>query len=104
MTPSFHGAEVERRGSTLVIACHTLLPLFALAKPPSVNAMNLEFVWHAELGRALRTVCRFTVLKPEEPAVPVERADLSLLGAVEREQIRYWKPATVGEIVFDQWD
>lgn len=37
-------------------------------------------------------------------ATPVSSVDLSSLPEVEREQVAYWQPATVGELVFHRWD
>jgi hypothetical protein len=33
-----------------------------------------------------------------------EFADTSALTTAEREQIRHWRPNTVGEVLFDSWD
>lgn len=35
---------------------------------------------------------------------PWEEKEISLLAKAELEQIRYWKPLSVGNIIFNEWD
>ncbi|MBM2622102.1 hypothetical protein JIG36_42025 [Actinoplanes sp. LDG1-06] len=44
------------------------------------------------------------VLTPAELDTDITRADLTSLGRDELTQVRYWQPATVGELLFNRWD
>ena len=44
------------------------------------------------------------LLTADEAAAPVKPALIAGLGQAEIEQIRYWQPATVADLVFNHWD
>jgi hypothetical protein len=46
----------------------------------------------------------YTVLTKEYLDTPISLKHLSTLSKAELEQISYWKPLTVGEVIFNHWD
>lgn len=46
----------------------------------------------------------FTVLSPQLLRSPFSGVDASALSAVEWKQIGYWRPQTVGAVLFNSWD
>jgi hypothetical protein len=96
----------ERAGSSdsraFLAACHdaarrtggTVTAIQKAAVTPNFDAVRLAY--EHERG--------FQVTSAAELRQPVTASDLSELAAVEHEQIRYWKPATAGEILFNYWD
>jgi hypothetical protein len=46
----------------------------------------------------------FRLLDVEELSTPLATADTSELTEAELEQVRYWRPSTVGELMFNWWD
>ncbi|WP_156056393.1 hypothetical protein [Streptosporangium roseum] len=66
--------------------------------------MTLSFLDDPEVLGKLGACGPYRVLGMAELALPVARADLSELGEVEMDQIRYWRPETVGELAFNFWD
>jgi hypothetical protein len=63
----------------------------------------LEFTDRFALAQIL-SAAGYQVLPAAELRQPLTSADLSDLSAHEHEQIRYWKPQTVGELLFNYWD
>ncbi len=99
---SFHAARLRRRGGEFEILAHALLPLLALAEARGDGDMTLAF-------RDLQGVeptgwTPYRLLSADELGTPIDRADLGELSAGELEQIRYWGPGTVGEVLFNFWD
>jgi hypothetical protein len=46
----------------------------------------------------------YTVLTKEYLDTPISLKHLSTLSKAELKQISYWKPLTVGEVIFNHWD
>ena len=44
------------------------------------------------------------VARLDELSRTITKSDLSLLDRAEIEQVKYWKPATIGELAFNWWD
>jgi hypothetical protein len=53
---------------------------------------------------ALTDVAAFGVMTVQELHTPAAVVDLSELSRAERDQINYWKPATLGDLLFNFWD
>lgn len=106
VTPNFHLMVVRmRRDDRVGVVCHQLLPWLALARPPEDGSMEpLAFRSEPELATALELVPPFRVLDLPFLNTPLERLDLSTLDRGERSEIAFWKPVTLGELVFNWWD
>jgi hypothetical protein len=101
---SFHAAMLTYRDRELELVGHVLLPLLALARLRSGSDMTLSFLDDPEVSGKLGAYEPYRVPCTAELTLPVARADLSELGEVEMDQIHYWRPETVGELVFNFWD
>ena len=100
VTPNFHLLTLRLPTGDLGVVCHELLPLIAFVTVPLVD-FSLAFVSRPDLTPSFPG---FEALTPDALDTPVSRADLSLLDPAEHRQIRYWRPATIGEILFNYWD
>lgn len=100
---SFHAFVLAYPDRRLIAVGHVLLPLLALAQPPGEDAV-LSFVDDAAVVRSLAVYEPYRLMCPAELSMPVARADLSDLATAEVDQIRYWNPATVGDLLFNSWD
>jgi hypothetical protein len=45
-----------------------------------------------------------TIATLEELSRPIAKTDLDQLDRAEIEQVKYWKPHTIGELAFNWWD
>lgn len=104
VTPNFHTAEIAQRDLRTSVLGHTTIAAVAFAEllPPDDHA--LRFTDRPELAAAIQTVSDLQILTTEQLNAPLSTADLSALGAGEHEQITYWRPHTVGELLFNYWD
>lgn len=99
---NFHHATLDDHDGTHFALFHAQHPLIAFVREQR-SWYTDEFVdppvWAAVLGDH-----GFTVLSASRLLLPVREADTSALTTAEREQIRHWRPNTVGEVLFNSWD
>jgi hypothetical protein len=100
VTPNFHLLTLRLPAGDLGVICHELLPLIAFVTVPLVDC-SPTFVSRPDLAPFFPG---FEALTADALATPASRADLSLLAVAEHRQILYWRPATVGETLFNYWD
>lgn len=105
VTPNFHAVVIAYGHERLAVLRHALLPLAAFAQAPRDHvALPPAFIDHPRLAQIIGESTGCPVLSTAELRQPLKPADLSQLTTAEHEQIRYWKPATVGELLFNYWD
>ncbi|MFI1815203.1 hypothetical protein ACH414_33190 [Streptomyces sp. NPDC020422] len=103
-TPSFHTALITTSSGLSAVLCHEALPVVAfVASPPQAGAPLPDFTpppaWAAAFEMA-----GFRLLDVDELNMPLASADTSELAEVELEQVGYWRPGTVGELMFNWSD
>ncbi|MET9261000.1 hypothetical protein [Amycolatopsis sp. NPDC004079] len=107
VTPNFWQAVVEYPDRTVSVVAANDAPVLALARPrsldfaPSREWGPLEFVDEPELAAVLAETEQFRVLAPADLERSFKAEDWPHL---TRSDIAYWKPATVGEALFNYWD
>jgi hypothetical protein len=106
---NFYKAELEWNGGNTFILLNSSYPILAFAS--SVEYFNIHLIDHphANLLKTFSTV--FTIATVNELVEPLEideRKQTVLnkhnLNKSEIRQILYWKPTTVGDVVFNFWD
>ncbi len=103
-TPSFHTALITASSGRSAVVCHEVLPVVAfVASPPQAGAPLADFTpppaWAAPFEMS-----GFRLLDVDELSMPLASADTSGLADAELEQVGYWRPSTVGELMFNWWD
>ncbi len=101
---SFSIATLKLADQSLSIILHANFPYVAFAQPILRDQTSISFVDYPEAELEFQRFADYTILTAEELGTPVWQVDLSNLGEAELEQIEYWKPETVGELVFNFWD
>jgi hypothetical protein len=87
----------------VLLNCH--FPVVGFALPPSVGDIGpLRFVDCDGLADALKASGEYEVSSRAELERAVNREDLYQLLPAEIEQAEYWRPASVGDVVFNFWD
>lgn len=104
VTPNFHTVVVADSQHHIAVLRHTALPLIALARPLDNGDVTITFVDQPDLAVAITDLTDAQVLAVEQLQTPLTAVDLSALEPGEHDQIDYWKPATVGELLFNFWD
>jgi len=115
--PNFHTVVIAYDDDQVAVLRHAELPLVALAEPcPASDSFALQPVHLTRSFGAARFIDRplitavitefsdLRVMSAEELNAPLSRVDLSELSAGEHSEIAYWKPDTVGDLLFNFWD
>jgi hypothetical protein len=106
VTPNFHTVDITHGHAQhhVEVLRHIALPLIAFARPAADGDLTMTFVDHGDLAAALTSLTDAQILTVEQLRTPLARVDLSALDRHEHRQINYWKPDTVGELLFNFWD
>jgi len=101
---NFHKAYFKLPAKSVCLVMNKHYPLLAFAT--TVEALKIKFIDYPEATEAVPE--EYTVLTAEalEAKVPENLAELpgNQISKGEIRQINYWKPETVGQIVFNFWD
>lgn len=79
------------------------VPLLGFAVP-SLPGKPLRFVDARELANAFRQLDMYRILSLSDLRQPITVDELARLSPTEIEQINYWKPTSLGQIIFNAWD
>jgi hypothetical protein len=107
VTPNFHIATLKRQKSrqdeTISILGHASFSIIAFAEP--LETCEIRFRDAFSIATRINVVFpNVTIATCEELSRKIEKSDLEQLDRIEREQIKYWKPQTIGELAFNWWD
>jgi len=104
VTPNFHTIDIRYAQHHISVLRHTVLPFIAFALPRAGGEISIAFVDHHDLAAAILNLTDARVLTVEQLRTPLAHIDLTALGRHEHDQINYWKPNTLGELLFNFWD
>ncbi len=105
ITPNFHRAQLNDSQSSTQVLGHSIYPLIAFAELASEQTCQLRFLDCPRIAATIQTLFpNLIIASLFELSQPIAESDFELLDDVERKQIRYWKPATIGQVVFNWWD
>ena len=104
VAPNFHSVTMEMTGTKLSIICNRYYSLVAYIEPLQPGECVLRFLDVIVLTESFRTDGSFEVLTNEFLSSPIEGSVLSQLDSAEMEQVRYWNPKRIGEVIFNFWD
>jgi hypothetical protein len=101
---NFHRAVLTstQPDRSITVLCNHYVPLLAVAEPEP-QYMRPVFVETPDLANAF-SLTPFRMLSPAELDEPLTDAHIAGLPRVERNEIRSWKPETVGQTIFNFWD
>jgi hypothetical protein len=97
---NFYIAKIKFEGEILNILVNAQYPVMGFAT--EINAFNIQYADNERLKTEFEYY--YSVLSFSELEKPIDNDDYILLNDVEREQIAYYKPETLGEIIFNYWD
>lgn len=106
--PGFDQCLLDWRGRTVAVVRTVAAAVLAIAEPRVIDfALGhgewgpLTFVDVPELVAALAEQSEFQVLTPAELDGPFDHAAWPHVTAYD---VKYWKPANLGEALFNYWD
>lgn len=103
VTPSFHQASVTFGAESLLILCNRYRPIIAFPDRLE-NASVGSFISAPKLFAEVMVSFGVVVADAAELNRRLNAHDLESLSPVERQQVKYWKPKRVGDIIFHWWD
>ncbi|GGM58311.1 hypothetical protein GCM10012275_31900 [Longimycelium tulufanense] len=80
------------------------LPLLAIVEPKDEHGLTLRFLDVPALAQALMRISPYRVLSRAVLESPLTEEDLATLSRHELREIRFWRPETVAEVLFNDWD
>ena len=100
---NFADALLQIRDDRIVVLLNYFHPLLAFASESAAGAAR-EFRDHADLAHAFSAYPDFTVVSVATLTQSPHPDMLSNLAPAEMEQFNYWKPARIGDVIFNYWD
>jgi len=105
VTPNFHEAVMTLRGGkeTVRVLCNAHIPIVAFASPATrAGDICLKFLDCPDLARWFSG--EFTVLRAQDACAGIAPSAISELGEAELDQLHYWNPKRIGDVIFNYWD
>jgi len=97
---NFYEVQMEVFGLTFYVLLNAHYPYLAFAS--AVDMENIEFIDSPVPCEFLAPPYR--VMSKAELYAPFTQREGAELNKAELEQIAYWKPETIGEVLFNHWD
>ena len=94
--------QFSDRSVDVILNAH--YPLLAFAEPFTSHNLSLAFRDEPGLAAHFCELGNYLPLDSSLLATPISDDATTKLSVAEREQIRYWNPTTLGEVVFNNWD
>lgn len=101
---NFVSLDLELPEGRVAVLLNAHYPVVGFAEPPGESQGRLRFVDVPRLAEVFRNLGVYRVLETSDLEGSARDVDTSPLGPAELEQIRYWKPTRVGDLVFNFWD
>lgn len=104
-TLNFHEAlmSLRDRPEMIRVLCNAHYPIVAFAAPPAYEGdARLEFVDCPELAEGLHG--EFSMIARQDACAGVADSGIAQLGDDELDQMRYWQPQRIGDVIFNDWD
>ena len=105
VTPNFHEALVSLRDGdeTVRVLCNAHYPIVAFTSPAAHEGdVRLQFVDCPQLAGALSG--EFSIVSAQDACAGISSAAVAQLGEAELDQMRYWNPQRIGDMIFNYWD
>jgi hypothetical protein len=104
VTPNFHSVSFILPNVAIDVICNRALPLVAVVESFKPGQVAPVFVDVPGLAKILEETGTFHVLQVTELIARLTPNDLSDLDAGEIQQVKYWEPERIGDLVSHFWD
>ena len=101
---NFVSVVLELPEGRVAVLLNAHYPVVGFAEALGESDQQLRFADIPRLVEVFRNLGVYQVLDASDLEGPATGVDTSHLGPAELEQIRYWKPTRVGDLVFNFWD
>jgi hypothetical protein len=101
---NFAQAILEISGVLIAVLLNAHFPVVAFARPREDGEMQFRFIDAEPLAKVFKGLGCYEVLTSRQANRRLAPEDTLLLGRGEKDQVRYWRPRVIGDIVFNFWD
>ena len=103
---SYYGATIRTRTEHVSVLCNSVYPYLAFVPPSSFGAgpTDLTFIEPVHVDSLFSSLTDFQPLDADWLAAELPSDLLADLSRSELEQVGYWKPSRIGDVVFNDWD
>ncbi|KJK56661.1 hypothetical protein UK12_21355 [Saccharothrix sp. ST-888] len=101
---SFRSVGITEDGRVRGVLCHVRLPYVAFVSGSLRPGEPLPSFGDPPGWANRFTAVGLRVLGTTELLTPLGELDLSELAPAELTQVRYWRPESLGELLFNRWD
>lgn len=102
-TPNYIVAHLDLRDGPVVVLCNCAIPRVAFTQHESEGVTPIRFIDMPALADAMHRLS-FTAIPADALHAPLGTIDTACLEPGELADIRYWRPQTVGELIFNHFD
>jgi hypothetical protein len=97
-------ARVEFSDTVVAVLVNKVRPIIAFAKCPRDWQITFEYIDCPTLANAFLEIGEYTIPTSEELNRPLLRDMCKNLAPAEQQCVRYFRPARVGDVIFNYWD
>ena len=101
---TFRLSDSSHTNTKVAVLLNTIHPYMAFVSPMPGKAVNTCFIDALVLANVYHSFSQYEILSAAQAQTPLEPAHYQKLNKAELSQIRSWRPKTVGEVVFNDWD
>ena len=101
---NFHSAGLVRSADRFAVVCNAIYPWVAFVEDGAAEVVVPEAFVEPPAWATAFIEMGFTVMSRQLLELPLSTVDTTASGKGEWLQIRTWRPASVGETVFNSWD
>jgi hypothetical protein len=97
-------ASIQFSDTGVAVLVNQIRPVLAFAKYPHEGQIIFEYIDCPKLADAFLGIGEYTIATSEDLSRPLLREMCTDLSPWEREQVRYYRPQRVGDVIFNFWD
>ena len=97
-------ARIQFSDTEVAVLINSTRPIIAFAKCPAEWQITFEFIDCPKLAAAFLEVGEYSIATSEELNRPVLRELCKNLAPAELKSVRSFRPARIGDVIFNYWD
>lgn len=100
---NFVRAVLQFSTGSIAVLLNSHFPVIAFAEPQGEGEVGVRFIDSANLAQAFRSFGAYEVPDASVMTAPLTPQACRNLAPVEMEEVEYWRPQRVGDVVFNFW-
>lgn len=97
-------ARFEFSDGVVAVFVNSVRPIIAFAKDPAEGQIGFEYIDCPILAEAFLASGEYTIATSDELNTPLLREMWKNLAPAEQKRVQYFRPRTVGDVLFNYWD